>query len=78
MRRIALALASGLLVAACSESPPEVSVEVRTSEPTSKPGVSISTRRTVVPQQASPPQAADTRSKDEAPPAPKAASAPTP
>jgi hypothetical protein len=51
---------------------------VRTSEPTSKPGVSISTRRTVVPQQASPPQAADTRSKDEAPPAPKAASAPTP
>lgn len=84
MRRVALALASGLLVAACTDSSPEVSVEVETSEPTSRPGVSVRTRRTVVPEQASPPPAAEASkapeagSADQAPPAPGKASAPTP
>ena len=71
MRRGALALAAGLLVAACSDSGPEVRVEVKTSEPDSRPGVSVSTRRTVVPEQTSPAKAVeDSPSEDQAPPAP--------
>lgn len=71
MRRIALAMAAGLLVAACSDSGPEAKVEVKTSEPDSRPGVSVRTRRTVVPEQTTPAKAAeDARSEDQAPPAP--------
>lgn len=80
-----MALAFGLLLAACSDSPPEVTVEVETSRPTTAPGVSVRTRRTVVPEPASLPEATDVSkapaagsTDPAASTSPKAASAPRP